>query len=310
VTLKETRAAYRSGQLSKHDYILRMHGFHKAMLEYAEFIEGSDVSSIEIEPGRVVLRTCEAGIRIGLDSVDERLIPLEIVNFGAYEPDETAMVLRLVKGASTVFDVGANIGWYSLNIAARFGDAVDVHAFEPLPPTFDQLVANIALNKADSIHAHPFGFSDETCEKTFYYYPEGSGNASTANLSERDDVERIACEVRTLDEYAAESGVVPGFMKCDVEGAELMVFRGGRETIAKAHPIVFTEMLRKWSKAFGYSPNDIIDWFADLGYACFTVSGSSLARFGRVDEETSETNFFFLHEVEHADRIAGLLGSN
>lgn len=307
MNLSETRAEYLSGQMTKQDYILRMHELHRALLEYSEFIRDSDVASIDIDAEGVVLQTREAGVRIHIDPVDERLIPLEIMNFGAYEPEETAMVLRLVEGVDTVFDIGANIGWYSLNIATRFGSAVEIQSFEPLPPTFDQLVANVALNDARSVHPNPFGFSDESCEKAFYYYPEGSGNASTANLSGREDVDRIACRVKTLDEYTCETGILPGFIKCDVEGAELLVFRGGRATIAKARPIVFTEMLRKWAKEFGYTPNDIVDWFAELGYACFTVRGPALERFARMDDDTIETNFFFLHEVEHADRIAELV---
>ncbi len=72
---------------------------------------------------------------------------------------------------------------------------------------------------------------------------------------------------------------------------------------------MFTEMLRKWSQQFGYSPNDIIDWFAALGYACFSVQGSRLAPFGRMNDQTTETNFFFLHKEKHAAWIAELVGA-
>lgn len=68
-------------------------------------------------------------------------------------------------------------------------------------------------------------------------------------------------------------------------------------------------MLRKWAQHFGYSPNDIIDWFAALGYGCFTVHGPRLTPLGRMDDETAETNFFFLHAEKHAPRIAELVGS-
>jgi hypothetical protein len=63
-----------------------------------------------------------------------------------------------------------------------------------------------------------------------------------------------------------------------------------------------TEMLRKWAAGFGYHPNDIIDLFAGLGYKCFD---STLKPFGRMDEATTETNFFFLHPDTHAAHIAG-----
>ena len=83
------------------------------------------------------------------------------------------------------------------------------------------------------------------------------------------------------------------FIKCDVEGAELFVFQGGVATIRTQQPVIFTEMLRKWSAAFGYHPNDIIALLADAGYHCFTVHDGRLTPFLTMDETTVETNFFF-----------------
>jgi len=308
VTLEDVRQQFLSVQLTKHEYIRSMYELHARILEYPDFIRDSDISSITISSDGVVLQTKVAGVQLQLNSVDERLTPLEIINFGNYEKNETEMFLRLAQGIDVVFDIGANIGWYSLNTAKRYGSAVEIHAFEPIPATYSQFVRNIKLNGAESVHPNNFGFSDESSAKTFFYYPQGSGNASTANLSGRDDVEEIVCNVRMMDDYARETGVLPDLIKCDVEGAELFVFKGGAETIAKALPIVFTEMLRKWAKQFGYSPNDIIDWFAVLGYGCFTVQGSRLARFGRMDDETTETNFFFLHDEKHASQITEFAG--
>ena len=304
MTFESVRQRYESGQVSKPEYIHQMHELHARIFEYPELLRRADVQSLAISGEGVVLETKAAGIRLQLDPVDERLIPIEIMNFGSYEPEETEMFLRLAEGVDVVFDIGGNIGWFSLNTAKRYGGSVEIHTFEPIPATYAQLVRNVELNEATSVHPNNFGFSDDGSLKTFFYYPQGSGNASTADLSGRDDVERIVCEVRTLDDYASESGILPGMIKCDVEGAELLVFRGGVETIGKALPIVFTEMLRKWAASFGYSPNDIIDWFAALGYGCFTVSGARLARFGRMDDDTAETNFFFLHEDKHAEKIA------
>lgn len=307
MNLEDTRAQYLTGALDKHEYIERMHRLHATFLEYPHFIRGSDVARIEITECGVVLETRDAGIRMQIDAADERLTPVEILNFGSYEPEETAMFLRLAAGAKVMFDIGSNIGWYSLNTAKKYGPSVQVHAFEPIPATYAQLTANIALNGAESIQAHRFGFSDEACDKTFYYFPQGSGQASSADLSKRPDVEAIVCTVRTLDDYVAETGIAPEIIKCDVEGAELFVFRGGEATLSEAHPIVFTEMLRKWAKEFGYHPNDIIDLFRGHGYSCFTVHGDRLRRFDRVDDETAETNYFFLHETGHATQIAELV---
>ncbi len=94
------------------------------------------------------------------------------------------------------------------------------------------------------------------------------------------------------------------FIKCDVEGAELNVFRGGLKSIAKHKPIIFTEMLRKWSARYGYHPNAIIDLFHSNGYRCFVINQKMLSKVTKIDDDTVETNFFFLHKDKHASLIA------
>ncbi len=84
------------------------------------------------------------------------------------------------------------------------------------------------------------------------------------------------------------------FIKCDVEGAELLTFQGGLKTITKYKPIVFTEMLRKWSAKFNYHPNEIIELFKDIGYGCYFVVNDKLHEIKMMTDETIETNFFFL----------------
>ena len=178
-----------------------------------------------------------------------------------------------------------------------------VHSFEPIPKTYQSLTTNIDLNSLSNISTHNFGFSDKGGEFDFYYYPEGSGNASSANVTGRSDTEVVKCKVKTLDEYVNESNEQIDFIKCDVEGAELLVFKGGMDAIKNSKPIVFSEILRKWSEKFNYNPNEIFELFHKLGYLSFTVNGGFLERFYKMDESTQETNFFFLHQKKHGDLI-------
>jgi hypothetical protein len=151
---------------------------------------------------------------------------------------------------------------------------------------------------------HNFGLSDEEKDLTFYFLPEGSGNASSTNLSEREDIEKIVCHVEVLDVAASRLNLPRvDFIKCDVEGAELFVFRGGKKLLERDKPIIFSEMLRKWSAKFAYHPNQIIQLLADFGYRCFTAKGEKLIEFFSMNEETVETNFFFLHSTKHIEMI-------
>lgn len=302
-TLKSTAERFATGQIDKPGYIQTMYAEqHQRLFDYADYLARTNIKKIEIEDGRVIMTSRDRGIRIVCGAGDHRIAPIETLNFLDYEKAEADMLENLVQDGYNFFDIGANIGWYSLNVAASRRNA-QAYCFEPLPKTWKQLQANLAINGIANIQAHNFGFSNAAGSFPFYYYPEGSGNASAANLSGRTDVEVVECNVKTLDSYTAETGVRVDFIKCDVEGAELLVFQGGKETIARDKPIVFSEILRKWSAKFNYDPNEIFQLFHSLGYRAFSVSGGWLKPFETMTEATVETNFFFLHATKHAELI-------
>lgn len=307
ILINHTLSQYTHGAIDKPSFIKAMYEDHHAKLfDYAAYLSKTNIKKIEIEDGRVVMTSRDRGVRIACAEGDFRIAPIETLNFFDYEKAESAMVDKLVADGDNFFDIGANIGWYSINIAVS-RRAAKIYCFEPIPKTYEHLKQNLALNSVPNVTAHNFGFSSQNGEFTFYYYPEGSGNASSANVTGRSDVETVQCKVRTLDGYINETGVHVDFIKCDVEGAELLVFQGGIEAISRDRPIVFSEILRKWSAKFNYNPNQIFDLFRQQGYRSFTVKGNYLSEFLGMDESTVETNFFFLHSVKHSTQISALL---
>jgi len=307
-TLLDTKNAFEAGSIAKPDFIRGMYEDHHAKLfDYAEYLGHANIAAIEITEGRVTMTSRREGIRIVCPKGDYRVAPIEILNFADYEIVDSNMILRLVGANDCVLDVGANMGWYSILIA-KTNPAATVHAFEPLPNTYSVLRDNVALNDMGNVIIHPFGLSSEKKDLRFFFYPEGSGNASAVNLTGRSDAQEIVCHVEVMDEAVKDLGIARvDFIKCDVEGAELFVFQGGMKTIARDKPVVFSEMLRKWSEKFDYHPNQIIDLFRGLGYRCFTAEGEQLREFFTMDLNTLETNFFFLHSEKHAAQIQSLL---
>lgn len=305
-SLQKIRDQHLSGVLSKPEYIQKMYQLrHAQLFEYAKYLKGTDVESIEISDGLVVMTSRKYGVRMACPEGDHRVAPIESLNFQNYEEKDASMILKLVPVRGVVFDVGANMGWYSLLIARQV-KGCQIHAFEPIPKTYSFLIKNIELNQASGVSAHHFGLSNERKDLTFYFYPEGSGNASSANLSERSDTERVICHVERLDDFARTNNLHVDFIKCDVEGAELFAFQGAIETLKRDKPIVFTEMLRKWAAKFNYHPNEIIVLFVSLGYRCFYAEGAVLIELDEMTDETVETNFFFLHSEKHQRIISEL----
>jgi hypothetical protein len=98
-------------------------------------------------------------------------------------------------------------------------------------------------------------------------------------------------------------------IKLDVEGAELFALRGAEQVIRRTKPILFIEMLRKWTARYDYSPNDIIAFMKGLGYCCLAVEEDKLRELERMSDTEAATNFFFLHREAHRSRCESLLNS-
>jgi FkbM family methyltransferase len=294
--LSALASEYQAGRLSKADFIDAMGRCHASWFEYAEFLNGSEVAAIEIRPGRVVLIS-SGGVRFVIDPIDRRQPICEALHFRSYERMDAEMLYALAPKSGVVFDIGANRGWYSLHLAKR-SPGIQVHAFEPIPKTFAALQENINENKLSNVTAHPFGFSRFNGTAEFFFSPDETGASSAANLLQRPEVRPVAVEIRRLDDFWSEWGGRIDFIKCDVEGAELFVFEGGLQAI-ESRPVIFCEMLRKWSAKFDYHPDAIISLLAKKGYKCFAVDDGRLCLMSHVEETTLQTNFFFLHETAH-----------
>lgn len=155
------------------------------------------------------------------------------------------------------------------------------------------------------------GLYDEDGERTIYV-PASSEASSLKPVNDdyylRQDGEagqtERKCRIRTMDTFCWEQGIEQlDFIKCDTEGAEKMVFSGASRVLSELQPMVYTEMLRKHAARFGYHPNEIIELFRGMGYNCYREEGCRLIPFDYMDEETVETNFFFLHRKRHCETI-------
>lgn len=207
-----------------------------------------------------------------------------------YEADELRMALSLIKDGDCVLDIGANVGFYSMAIAKKYPYAY-IHAFEPIPETFEKLVDNALCLK--NIYAHNYPLTDTDGIAEFFYDRLEPGAASMRNIRETNKAVKIKVNTQTLDNLAQFLPRVD-FIKCDVEGSELLVMRGGLNTIRHYKPIILMEMLRKWTAKFGYTPNDTIKLLSGIGYRCYRIVKGKLVLFSRMTEETKETNFFFI----------------
>ncbi|MGE3690010.1 MAG: FkbM family methyltransferase [Novosphingobium sp.] len=300
-SLQQIKQAWLGGDITREDFWRAMQDRHLRLREYQALIRETEVAQIEIT-GDELQVVHASGVRLVWYPEDLRTAPDVLVNSGAYEPEESAALLKAAAGAKVIFDVGANIGFYSLSWANGLAPGGTVHSFEPVPVTYDRLSRNIEINhRGDTVLANNFALGSEKSTVTIFLPAfSGSSASSLKNLHPEEESVEVEAQVETLDAYFAARGLDRlDFMKIDVEGAELLVLQGGRETLARHKPLLFMELLRKWAKPFGYHPNDVIALLGELGYKCYSHQYGKLARFTEMTDESVETNFFFAHPDHH-----------
>jgi FkbM family methyltransferase len=298
-------ARFRSGTIDKHEYSRAMAHHHEALSEYAQLLAGSDIESIEISTDGIRLRSRLSAVVFPFDPTDRGTPCMVALNFGRYERAEFDMWRRLVPAGATVADIGANIGWYCAHMAAHDPGA-RIYAFEPVPTTFAWLQKMMAINKLPNVVVEQLAVADRAGTLVIHVDPTIAGAASAHPSVYGDTSKPVEVRATTLDDYAATHGLRIDAIKLDVEGGEFAVLKGATTVLASDRPMVFTEMLRRHARAFGYHPNDIIALMQSLGYACFYAAGDRLAAFHTKDDATAESNFFFLHRAAHDGAIASL----
>lgn len=156
----------------------------------------------------------------------DRLI---VLNAGI-EHDISALTSALLKPGMVVLDVGANIGLLTRHFCEAVGPSGKVFAFEPGPENFDCLKFN--TKNFDNKSVLQTAISDANGTARLYL----NARSSTGNslLNQNNAAGSVEVECKTLDTFLSENGVAQvDFIKIDVEGAELKVLRGMRETLRR-----------------------------------------------------------------------------
>lgn len=158
--------------------------------------------------------------------------------FGAIER-EIGELERVAGRGRVAVDAGANEGWYSLGLARLFDRVL---AFEPN----EALLSDLRSARHRGIEIHSLALSNRAGVAE-HFVPVRRGLALTGwgsldrnHLADRESERRSVVELRTLDSFGIEH---LDFLKIDVEGHEVELLEGARETIARCQPTVLIEVL-------------------------------------------------------------------
>ena len=266
-------------------------------------------TTIEIYDGNIIVNlkattTHDCRLSMLLDPTDIRSVPFSVLADSYYEPFQSDILLELGSKSRLFLDIGANMGFYSIALALENPKLV-VQSYEPQPSVYAKLGKNIEINGlSERIQINNLGLGRIQDTLTMFI-PKftGSAGASFVNLHEDEgEAAQITVPVKVLDEICKEE---VDLIKIDVEGFEFNVLLGAQEIIKREKPTIVAELLRKWMKPFGHTPQMFVDNLRSNGYLSFAIGGKSLVEIEEINELTVETNFVFIHS-HNADHLRSI----
>ncbi len=179
---------------------------------------------------------------------------------GHYEHEKQGLICRQVAPDSVFWDVGANVGFYSL-LASKLVGAGRVFAFEPVPRNLSYLRQHLALNGVTNVAVFAVAVSDRNGTASF----EVEKTGFMGHLSGEGS---ITVPTATLDSLVGAGKVLPpDYVKMDIEGAELLALRGANQTFQRYHPTLF---LATHGREVHQSCCQLLD---SWGYKCRMLQG-------------------------------------
>lgn len=153
-----------------------------------------------------------------------------------YEPETFRFFRENVRPGNTVLDIGAHIGLFSVVTARLVGKSGKVYAFEPTKFTRSVLSEVVGLNGvADIVEVRPEAVAEKRGVTTFFDTGDAISNANSLVKTFRSK-EGVEVPVTTVDEFVKDKGLKVDCLKIDVEGVELDLLKGARETIMSMRP--------------------------------------------------------------------------
>ena len=178
--------------------------------------------------------------RLWADSHDG-VVAYQLMKRGLWEPRETERLLELVRPGHRVVEIGANIGYHTVQLGRAVGAEGRVHAFEPDPTNREVLLRNVAEHRLDAVvDVHGAAVSDRAGLATLIRHGHNMGGHSLIASNVDGAIETISVATVILDDILAHETV--DLIKIDAEGAEPAILAGARQTIARDRPILFLEI--------------------------------------------------------------------
>lgn len=233
---------------------------------------------------RNVLLSCDHGLMIvnRFDCNHEQVGHGQwLLDHGNTSTIEAANCYNAIKDVTepVIFDIGANIGTFTTWMARAFPNG-KIHSFEPQRAVFQMLSGNAAINNLYNVYTYNMGLGRENKKVEFqepnYFQKNDFGTFSLVEDIITDKTEnKIVVQINTLD-WFVEYYNIPKIhlLKIDVEGMDLDVLVGGKNTIIKNLPVIFIEHCDNRKTII----EDIKTFLGEFEYGYETIGNNLLCR--------------------------------
>lgn len=206
-------------------------------------------------------------------NLSDRMIGINVLR-GSYELEEIAFARSCIAAGDHVVDIGANIGYFAVQMASWVGPAGTVVAFEPIPANLELLGKSMAENGFEArvrvvpaVVADAAGEADILSLDVRYAFNSGGSYITTAEAPTPREHQRLRVQKVRLDEFEMPRPV--SFIKIDAEGSEGLALGGAEKLLASDRPTVLAEINpQQLLDVSGRSAEELIRWMADIGFEC------------------------------------------
>ncbi len=163
------------------------------------------------------------------------------VYFDLIEKKQTSEFIKQAKEGDIIFDIGANVGYYTILASKIVGENGKIFSFEPVVRNLAYLYRHIKLNGLNNVVVLPLACADESTLKKFSFGRTiAEGHLLENNsLNSFNFLSHTYVHTTKIDDFCNYSGITPDVIKIDVEGAELHVLKGAQQILHKSKPKIF-----------------------------------------------------------------------
>lgn len=196
---------------------------------------------------------------------------LTLLSTGTYQSEKlmTTLFTKLITKGTTVIDVGAYVGYYTLLAAQATGDRGKVFCFEPEPSNYALLLKNIEANSYNNVVLVQKAVINRIGVVKLFVAKDPSGHST---VCQNPHQVAISVDCTTLDDFFFGREYPIQVIKIDVEGAEMTVLEGMKNIISKNRQInIFTEFSPEALKIAGCLPVEYFKKLADYGFNIYLI---------------------------------------